>query len=191
MIEFQGCGGPVRPADAPPCIPTVLRAYPSAAIFLSYPKNSWSDIVQANADDLASNQGPLMTFAPGTLVNDNGTIYVVDGDWANLLITPLKHGIPDAATFLSLGYKWSNVVSGDISSIAAGDIISASNAHLPGALINQNGTIYCITQYGKIVFTSIDDFTSRGFKLKNVVPANSQDAALPTDTYGWHEPGPQ
>ena len=177
----SSCGGAYR---AP-----MLRPYSSAAIFLSYPKNSWATVAQANNDDLALDKGSLMTFVSGALVNDNGTIYVMsDNGSCNFQTNSTKRGIPDANTFLSLGYKWSNVISGDTSFSTAGNLISSAEAHVSGTLINDNGTIYYLTYNGKIGVTSMDEFNSKGFQLKNVVPANNKDRALPVDPYGWYGP---
>jgi len=179
------------PPSFAPCSNPTLRAYPSATVFLSYPKNSWANITQANSDDLALPKSELMPFAPGTLVNDNGTIYVM-ADSRRFYADPdsTKHGIPNAATFLSLGYGWSNVIAGDTSFMTAGEVVSPTGAHLPGTLVNDNGTIYYITQWGKIGITSMDEFNSKGFDLKNVVPANGKDKALSPDSFGWIGPLP-
>lgn len=186
---------PCPPAHLTPgCPPDLLRAYSSAAVFLSYKKNSWTSLVQANGDDLALGKGPLIPFAFGTLVNDNGTIYVMSDDGNGNFssnLNDIKYGIPDATTFLSLGYKWSNVVTADTSFMPAANTVSASSAHLPGTLVNDKGTIYYITKYGKIGITSMDEFTSKGFNLQNVVPANKQDISLSADMYGWAGTLPQ
>ena len=68
--------------------------------------------------------------------------------------------------------------------ISNGQVISSVAAHLPGTLINQNGTIYYVSQHGKMGFTSMAVFNSWGFDLKNVVEANSGDLALPINEFG-------
>ncbi len=158
-----------------------LTPYTTAAAFLSYGFNSWSNVVPASSGDMAlAKNDTFMPYAPGSLVNDNGTIYVISNNPTNGII---KDGITNASIFLALGYSWANVISGDTSFIAAGPVISSVAAHMPGTLINQNGTIYYISSYGKMGFPSMAVFNSWVFNLKNVAEANSGDLALSPNPY--------
>lgn len=170
-VQAPAIGG-AMPINPPP--PT-LTAYTSAAVFLSYGFNSWAAVASASADDIQlTKNGRLMPYADGSLVNDNGTIYVISNG--------AKHGVTTASVFLSLGYKWINVIYGNASFMPDGAVISAALAHAPGTLVNQNGTIYYISNFGKMGFPSLAVFNSWGFNLKNVVPANGEDMALSKDS---------
>lgn len=167
---FIGGAMPINPPQ-----PT-LTAYPSSAVFLSYGFNSWNNVIPASGNDLAlSKNSYFMPFADGSLINDNGTVYVISNGSRN--------GVSSAAVFTGLGYKWSNLISGDTSFMPNGKTISSIDAHLPGTLVNQNGTIYYISGFGKMGFPSISVFNSWGFNLKNVVLANNGDGTILTNRY--------
>jgi len=173
--------GGAMPIDPPK--PT-LRPYFSAPVFLSYGFNSWNSIVPASSDDLSleKNAWP-MSYADGSLVNDKGTVYIIS--------TGFKYPITSAAVFLGLGYRWENVINGDVSFMAEDksndtplQVISEVRAHMPGTLINQNGTIYFITSlHSKMGFPSMEVFNSWGFRLGQVVPSNDQDKTVPDNQY--------
>jgi len=168
------CGQPSQPACPPQPQPTLI-AYPSAAVFTSYGFNSWANVAPATSEDMKLSINGLMPYADGNLVNDQGTIYVISNG--------IKHGIASASVFLFLGYNWGSVVSGGTSFMQSGPVISSVSAHMPGTLINQNGTVYYISAYGKEGFPSMAVFNSWGFNLKNVVTANTSDLALPINSY--------
>lgn len=162
--------------------------YTSAGAFLSYGYNSWDKVVQANTADVAlpasTDSYPSKTnYIPprdGSLINDNGTIYVVS-DWH-------RRGFSSAKVFLDLGYSFSNAIPGDTSFLTTYTPISSSKReHAPGTVINDNGTL-CFLQSpfraedktsGRQCFSSMTDFYNWGFKLNEVIPANSYDRKLP------------
>lgn len=171
-IQAPPQGGAV-PVDPPP--PT-LTAYPSATVFLSYGFNSWKNVLPASAADKAlAKNGQLMPYADGSLVNDNGTVYVISGG--------ARYGIASVSVFLGLGYQWANVLSGNTTFLAKESTITSVGQHLPGTLMRQNSTIYYVTNYGKTGFPSLAVFNSWGFNLKNVVASNSGDESLGIDPY--------
>lgn len=162
--------------------------YTSAGAFLSYGYNSWDKVVPANSADMAlqaSTAGyPSKTnYIPprdGSLINDKGTIYIVS-DWH-------RRGFSSAKVFLDLGYSFNNAIPGDTSFLTTYTPISSSKReHAPGTVINDNGTL-CFLQSpfraedktsGRQCFSSMTDFYDWGFKLSEVVPANSYDRNLP------------
>ncbi len=162
--------------------------YTSAGAFLSYGYNTWDKVVPANSADLAlpasTDSYPSETsYIPprdGSLINDNGTIYIVS-DWH-------RRGFTSAQVFLGLGYSFSNAIPGDTSFLTTYTPISSSRReHAPGTVVNDNGTL-CFLQSpfraedkisGRQCFTSMADFYGWGFKLNEVIPANSYDTKLP------------
>jgi hypothetical protein len=172
-IIFGPAPGPGMPQPQP-----TLSPYTSAAVFLSYGFNSWPGVLTISNAEAALQISGFMPYADGTLVNDNGTVYVISGN--------TKHGIPSANAFTALGYQWSSVISGSVSFMSDGGIVSSANAeHLPGTLVNFNGTIYYVGGYASVLpygIPSMSVFNSWGFKLSNVVQANSFDINLISST---------
>ncbi len=147
------------------------QAYTSAGAFLSYGFNSWSNVVAASAEDLALPSGGFVPPMDGSLINDNGTVY--------LMTNGMRAGFTSAANFTGLGYSFANVIPGDTSFLASASLInSTAMAHPVGTLVNQSGTVYLMTTAGKMGIPSLSVFNSWGYSFSKVVPANSYDAAI-------------
>lgn len=147
------------------------QAYTSAGAFLSYGFNSWSNVVAASAEDLALPSGPFVPPMDGSLINDNGTVY--------LMTNGMRAGFTSAANFTGLGYSFANVIDGDTSFlVSAPNINTTAMAHSVGTLVNQSGTVYLMTTAGKMGIPSLSVFNSWGYSFSKVVPANSYDAAI-------------
>ncbi len=148
------------------------RGYTSAGAFLSYGVNSWSKVVPASAEDLALPIGA--SFIPpmdGSLINDNGTIWVMSNG--------KRSGFTTMAVFTGRGYSLSNVLMGDTSFMQSNPAINDTvSAHPVGALVNQAGTVYLVTPTGLMGIPSQSVFNSWGYSFSNVVPANAADAAI-------------
>ncbi len=153
------------------------RAYTSAGAFLSYGFNSWSQVVEANADDLAL---PVCSegFIPpqdGSVIfsdrgADKGTGYVVSGG--------MKYGFPTEAAFKGQGYSYSNATWADVSWMSMGGVVNdAAQAHVPGTLINNGGTVQLVGNSGLMGIPDIATFNSWGYSFAKVVPANAADKA--------------
>ncbi len=155
---------------------STLTGYSSAAVFSSYGFNKWHDITNATGEDkqLSIDSG-LMPYQDGSLVNDNGMVYLISNGE--------KYGISSNQDFQSLGYRWANVIKGTTSFIANAGVVAPGSAHMPGSLIIIDGTIYYISNSGRMGFPTIEVFNSWGFKLANVVSANSGDLSLPINPY--------
>src|ERR1019366_599469 len=110
------------------------RPYTSAGGFLSFGFNSFADVLTPNQDENNLPTGAFVYPMEGSLINDHGTVYVItSGERA---------GFTKAPVFLGLGYKWSNVIVGDTSFITTlPPINSIAQAHQPGALVNDGGTV--------------------------------------------------
>lgn len=112
-------------------------------------------------------------YSNGTLLNDNGTIYIV---YKNT-----KTGFGNLAAFRGLGFKLSNVIVGsDPSLINSGFIIGSANmAHPWGSWIKNGSTVYFVHDQGLIPISSHDVFINNGGRDNLVVAANAYDLTKP------------
>ncbi|MDR3642599.1 MAG: hypothetical protein P4L74_03175 [Candidatus Doudnabacteria bacterium] len=154
------------------------RAYTSAGAFLSYGFNSWSQVVPASAEDLAIPQSP--SFIPpqdGSIVcsdrgTDKGTCYEISNGQ--------KFGFTSAAVFTGLGFSFSNAPMADVSWMPASSVLlnNTTAAHLPGTLVNNNGTVQLMGNGGVLGIPDLNTFNSWGYSFGKVVPANAADKAM-------------
>jgi hypothetical protein len=87
------------------------QGFQSEAVFKTY-GFSFAKVVSANAEDMALTQGVLVKFRDGTLVNDNGTIYVIsDGK---------KLGLKSMNALTTRGYNLKNAIQASLQSYEAG-----------------------------------------------------------------------
>jgi hypothetical protein len=153
------------------------RAYPSAAVFLSYGFNSFSSVQAANTADMALSEGNIIPPQDGKLFYppsgpDRGTVF--------LITHGQKAGFANLSAFLGSGYKFTRIISADLSLLSSTASINNSNeAHRYGALINNNGTVQYIGNNGLVGIPSQEIFYSWGYSFEDVVPANDADKALP------------
>jgi hypothetical protein len=170
-VNYQGTIWMVMPGNC-------RAAYTSAGAFLSYGFNSWSTVVEANAEDLAlpvcstdkipPQDGKLITSDRGA---DKGTTYLISG--------ATKRGFTSAAVFTALGFKFSRGTVGDVSFLPTGaNIDNGSSAHLPGVLVNNNKTIQLVGQNGLMGIPDEATLNSWGYSYLDVVTANSADKAM-------------
>jgi hypothetical protein len=113
------------------------------------------------------------TYANGTLLSENGTIYTV---YKNS-----KIGFTNWSAFVGLGYQLSNVTNTSFSNIpTSGIVVSHSQqAHPWGTWVKSGNTVYFVDQSGLIPITSYDIFLNNGGQDRLVVPMNSYDWQLP------------
>ena len=148
------------------------RPYTSAGGFLSFGFNSFAGVLTPNQDEKNLATGSFVYPMEGSLINDHGTVYVITSGG--------RAGFTKAAVFLDLGYKWSNVIVGDTSFITTlSPINSIAQAHVPGTLINDHGTVYLLGTTGKLGIPSPEVFTSWGYSFGKVVPSNGFDQSIP------------
>lgn len=84
---------------------------PSPGVFYSW-GGAWSEVVPANAADLAlANEGNA-TFRAGALVNDGGTLFAVTSS--------AKRGFPTASCYTDFGFNFSMPVAGSTAGLTAG-----------------------------------------------------------------------
>jgi hypothetical protein len=154
------------------------RAYTSAGAFLSYGFNSWSQVVPASAEDLnlpagtsfiPPQDGSIMCSDRGA---DKGTCYEVSASQ--------KYGFTSAAVFTGLGFSFANSLNGDVSFLSSGSTLinNATMAHLPGTLVNNNGTVQLVGASGMLGIPDLATFNSWGYSFTKVVPADAADKAM-------------
>lgn len=152
------------------------RPYTSAGAFLSYGFNSFASVVTANADDLALPVGPFIPPQDGKIIcsdrgADKGTCY--------LITEGKKAGFVSAAVFTGLGFSFSRVGYGDVSWMSsAANIESSTEAHRPGVLVNNAGTVQLVGTSGLMGIPDLATFNSWGYSFADVVPANTADKAM-------------
>ncbi len=152
------------------------RPYTSAGAFLSYGFNSWSSVVDANADDLALPVGSFIPPQDGKIIcsdrgADKGTCYLVTGGQ--------KAGFTSAAVFTGLGFSFARSQMGDVSWMTSTtNIDNTTAAHRAGVLVNNNGTVYLVGATGLLGIPDIATFNSWGYSFSDVVVANAADKAM-------------
>jgi hypothetical protein len=134
----------------------------------------------ATAADLAIPEGPVLAPADGALVSSqqDRTVYLVSAGQ--------RYGFTSAQVFWGLGFKFNSIILVTVADLQAlpraGNISSASAAHLPGIDINVGGTIYWIgpdmQRHGYPNLAVYNSWHLRNDASK-IVTANAADLALP------------
>ena len=152
------------------------RPYTSAGAFLSYGFNSWSTVVQANAEDLALPVGSFIPPQDGSITcsdrgSDKGTCYLITGGQ--------KAGFTSASVFTGRGFTFANARNGDVSWMTSYSalISNTTDANLPGVLVNNNGTVQLVGNSGLLGVPDLTTFNGWGYSFSKVVPANTADKA--------------
>ncbi len=152
------------------------RPYTSAGAFLSYGFNSWSTVVQANAEDLALPVGGFIPPQDGSITcsdrgSDKGTCYLITGGQ--------KAGFTSASVFTGRGFTFANAQNGDVSwmTMFSALIDDTTDANLPGVLVNNNGTVQLVGNSGLLGVPDLTTFNGWGYSFGKVVPANTADKA--------------
>lgn len=156
------------------------RAFTSSGAFLSYGFLNFSQVVTANADDLALPVGDFIPPQDGKLIcSDRDDSYAKKGT-CYLITAGKRAAFTSSEVFTGQGFKFSRTTVGDVSFMANdSDIISASAWHRPGVLINNNGTIQLVGQSSLLGIPSEGVFTSWGYSYADTVPANTADRTWP------------
>jgi len=108
-------------------------------------------------------------YANGTLINDNGTIYIT---YKNS-----KTPFANAQAFLGLGYEFSDVINGSTTSLTHNYYTIGSSAipHPWGSWIQSGNTIYFVHEAGLIPIPTWEVFLNNNGRTNLVVPVNSYD----------------
>jgi hypothetical protein len=151
----------------------VRRPYTSGGAFLSYGFNSFGALTSASAEDLALPVGSFIPPQDGQIIcSDRGT----DKGTCYFITAGQKAGFTSEAVFKGLGFSFANSSFADVSWMqTAANIDSTTQAHRPGALVNNAGTVYLVGPNGLLGIPDLATFNSFGYSFKNVVPANAAD----------------
>ena len=149
---------PTAPSDMTPVstpVPKPVSTTPSSTVFVPNPTSQTT------------------TYASGTLVNDNGTIYLIRGSQ--------KIAFTGIAAFTSLGYSLSNVINGNTGGYALSSYqVSTATAgnHPRGAWIKTSNspTVYYVSANGYVPVSSYQTFTQNGGTTTQILPATSQES---------------
>jgi len=134
----------------------------------------------ATAGDLALLEGPLLTPGDGSLVKsaEDPTIYLISGQ--------KRYAFTSAKVFLSLGHKWSSVLTvtnPELQALLKGEnLYNEQAAHLPGTDIVVNGTIYWVGEDNMLHgYPSLEVYNSWHIPndFTKVVKANAADQLKP------------
>ncbi len=124
--------------------------------------------VPANSADLSLPVSGSLPWGDGVLFSDNNIIYQVSGG--------KKHGFVSAEVFLGQGFKFEMTKPGDLSKLSTGEPVrKTTERHLPGTLVNKNGTVLLQTSTSGLAFPEAGVFHSHGGNFAEVVPANVND----------------
>ena len=89
---------------------------PSPEVLNSY-QYDWETIVDPNtADEALAETSTVMQFRDGTLVSDNGAVWIISDSKKRLF--------PGPEVFDELGYNWDMVIEADLSGYEIGEVIS-------------------------------------------------------------------
>lgn len=152
------------------------RGYTSAEVFQSY-GYSFSQVVQATAEDVALPVGPIMIYADGTLVKgpNDPLVYLVAGGQ--------KRPFVSGAVFTGMGFSFANIQSAPVNTFSdlptGSNMDNATMAHPDGVKVLSNGTVWEMTATGRMGFASAMNFLSYGYSFSHVVSANAADLAMP------------
>jgi hypothetical protein len=158
-------------------------AYTSAGAFLSYGFNSWTNLVDANSADLSLPVCAKQFIPPQDgqiIVSDRGS----DMNTAYFISGGVKHGFVSKAVYDGQGFPMSRLtgpksVRADISWMTPGsNIEKAAAAHLPGTLVNKDGTILLVGSSSLLGIPDPTTFLSWGYSFDNTVKANAADRAV-------------
>jgi hypothetical protein len=153
------------------------RAFTSAGAAESYGFFSWSKVMDANADDLAlavCAEGFIPPQDGGIIFSDRGA----DKGTGYVISNGKKFGFPTETAFYAAGYTYAQAKWADVSWMTSGGVINdGTAAHLPGTLVNNNGTVQFVDNDGLRGFPTATSFSSWGYNFGMVVAANAADKA--------------
>ncbi len=158
---------------------TVRRPFTSFGAFQSYGFMSLSNVVDADAQDLAYPAGSFIAPQDGKIFCATETKGSDVKGECSLVTGGQKAAFTSAAVFGGLGFSFSRALYGDSSFLSkTSNIDNTTSAHVVGVAVNNNGTVQLRVSNGLWGIPSIEVFNSYGYSFADVVPANAADKAL-------------
>lgn len=155
------------------------RPFTSAGAALSYGFFSWSQVMDASAEDAALPVGSFINPRDGGIFCATETKGSDVKGECSLVTGGMKAAFTSAQVFKDLGFSFSNAFYGDSSFLSkTSNVASSTEAHRPGVLVNNNGTVQLVGSNGLLGIPDIATFNSWGFRFVDVVPANAADKAM-------------
>ena len=196
-----GGGGSSRPTTPNPALPSTSLAFTNIKLVT---EGSTYYVIKDNQRYGVTNPGILFSYGlefsdgkPATQA-DNALPYTDNlkpGDGAfvkkpndstvYLIFDNSKHGFTSESVFNALGYSFSNVLevtTNELDALPIGTVVADSNmAHPSGTFINQDGTIFRISQGMKFGIPSMEVYNSFNLDddFSHVIKTNTQDRLLP------------
>lgn len=155
------------------------RPFTSAGAFMSYGFLSFSQVKEADSSVTSLPTGDFIAPQDGRIFCATETKGSdVSGECA-LITGSKKAAFTSSSVFSGQGFSFSRAYYGDSSFLSkTSNVDNASAQHLPGTLINNNGTVQLVVSGGLWGVPSMDVFNSWGWSFADVVPANSADVLL-------------
>jgi hypothetical protein len=154
-------------------------AFTSAGAFQSYGFLSFSQVVDANSDDLALPTGPFIAPRDGSIFCATATKGSDVAGECSLISGGMKAAFTSASVFSGLGFSFSRAHYGDSSFLSkTTNIGNTTDAHRPGVLVNNHGTVQLVGTSSLLGIPSLDVFNSWGYSFSDVVPANGADQTI-------------
>lgn len=188
-VQLQVSGGnvPYSYSIISGSLPTGLTLS-SSGLISGTPKNTTSSTFNVQASDYYGHTGtssftlvPVCsgscvlganTYANGTLISENGTVYIV---YKN---SKSAFGNPEA--FLGLGYSFGNVWPVNSSVPFSGYVVNSKNSPHPwGSWVKSGSTVYFVHDTGLIPVPDWNNFLNNGGQASLIVMANSWDLQKP------------
>lgn len=135
-------------------------------------------VVDANWADIALPVGSFIPPQDGKIIcSDRDDSYAKKGT-CYLITNGKRAAFTSSAVFTGLGFKFARSTTGDVSFMTTDtNISSATEAHRPGVLVNNAGTIQLVGPSSLMGVPSESVFTSWGYSYADTVPANAADKA--------------
>ncbi len=155
------------------------RPFTSGGAALSYGFFSWSQVMDASAEDAALPVGSFINPRDGGIFCATETKGSDVKGECSLVTGGMKAAFTSAQVFKDLGFSFSNAFYGDSSFLSkTSNVASGTEAHRAGVLVNNNGTVQLVGANGLLGIPDIATFNSWGFRFVDVVPANAADKAM-------------
>lgn len=155
------------------------RGFTSAGALESYGFLSFSQVVTANAEDMALPQGPLVPPRDGGIfcaTANDGTD--VAGECA-LITGGQKAAFTSEAVFKGLGFSFARAKYGSSAFLSkTTNISNTTDAHRAGVLVQNGTTVQMVGTNGLLGFPSPEVFQSWGYSFADVVPSNAADRTM-------------
>lgn len=158
---------------------SVRHSFHSGGALSSYGFLSFAQIATATNSDLTLQEGTYIPPRDGTIFCATETKGSDVKGECSLITGGQKAAFVSSEVFTGLGFNFKNAISGDSSFLTkTTNITSGLEAHRPGVLVNDQGTVRLVSATGLLGIPDQATFNSWGYTSSNIVSANSADKTL-------------